>query len=148
MTRSITPLVALNFALIFSLTACGQQDYDSDPVQTDCGDDHRKVGFTADLETHHHDVSGTIVAVDNCSLEIRDFVYDGGGVDVRLIGAQGEDYGNGITLSENMLGEPADGDVRAFSLPEGITLDDFDHLSIWCVLAAESFGDGQLKPGA
>jgi hypothetical protein len=144
MTRTIVALTAL--ALTLSLTACGEQDYERDPLQTGCGATHPKVGFAAALETHHHNVSGTVVAVDDCTLEIRDFTYDGGGVDVRLTGARGEAYASGITLSDNMLGEPADGETRSFSLPEGITLDDFDHLSIWCVLAAESFGDGQLKP--
>lgn len=151
MTRPFHHLVRLltttTFGLALStLMACGEQDFEQDALQTECGATHAKVGFAAELETHFHDVSGTVVAVDDCTLEIRNFTYDGGGLDVRLVAAQGEAFGNGITLSDNMLGEPADGETRTFHLPDGVTLDDFDHLSIWCVAVSESFGDGQLKP--
>ena len=33
------------------------------------------------------------------------------------------------------------------TLPNEVTLDDFEHLSVWCVAAGVSFGDGRLKSG-
>lgn len=143
-------LTALLLA-VGSTLACGQGGpdaaFDPEDVQTGCDAEHPRAGWTAELETHHHNVSGHLVAVDDCTLELRDFTYDGGGIDVRLVGAHNGDFENGIALSMNLLGEPASGGSLIFPLPTGVTLDDFDDLSIWCVAAGVSFGDGTLQPG-
>lgn len=149
MTRTPhAPLLALTLSLVTALCACGSEPggFNPDDVQTGCDATHAKVGHAAELSNLFHEVSGTVVVVDDCTLEIRDFHYDGGGLDVRVTGAVGGDFENGIDLSENILSEVYEGETLTLSLPSGTSLDDFDQLSIWCLAAGVSFGDGELAP--
>ena len=131
--------------LLLIVGACGGPTFNENDVQIDCEATHPKVGYTAELETHQHDVSGTVHVIDDCTLEIRNFHFDGGGVDVRVIGSTDTDFENGYTLSENLLRDAYSGETLTVSLPNGVTLDDFEHLSVWCTAAGVSFGDGQLE---
>lgn len=114
----------------------------------ECDSTHPKIGQVASLSTFAHQVSGTAVIVDDCTIRIDDFVYDGAGVDVRFYGGLGGDYARGFSMSEEDLRRPEgyDGTEAVYAqLPEALTLDDLDGISVWCVPVAASFGDGLFQ---
>ena len=114
----------------------------------ECEATHPKIGQVAELDTFAHRVSGTAVIIDDCTIRVDDFVFDGGGIDVRFYGGLGADYENGFSMSEEDLRRPEgyDGTDTVYAqLPEGRTLDDLDGISVWCVPVAASFGDGLFE---
>lgn len=111
-----------------------------------CDSTHAMVGHTATLSQRAHGVRGTARIVDDCTIDIEDFSYDGGGIDVRVYGATGGDYDNGFAISQNILGTPYSNGTLRVQLPVGKTLDDVDGVSVWCVAASFSFGDGLFGP--
>lgn len=114
----------------------------------ECDATHPKIGQEAVLSTFAHQVSGVAVIVDDCTIRVDDFVYDGAGVDVRFYGAVGGEYENGFSMSEQDLRRPEgyDGTEIVYAqLPEGRTLDEIDGISVWCVPVAASFGDGLFQ---
>ena len=114
----------------------------------ECDSTHPNIGQVAELQTFAHQVSGTAVIVDDCTIRIDDFVFDGGGIDVRFYSGLGGDYENGFSMSEEDLRRPGgyDGTETVYAqLPEGRTLDELDGISVWCVPVASSFGDGLFQ---
>jgi mono/diheme cytochrome c family protein len=114
-------------------------------AQSDCGSSHSAVGQSLTFVGNAHAVAGTATIVDDCTIRLSDFSFDGGGIDVHVYGGHGGDYATGPDLSVNMVGTAFDGGEALVRLPEGVTLDDFDGLSIWCVPVGFSFGDGQFQ---
>lgn len=118
---------------------------DMAPVEG-CGKDHPRVGWTATLTTKAHGVRGTAVIVDNCTVEVRNFSYDGTGLDVRLYGTKGADFRQGWPMSEDLIRRPAYMDETVIGkLPQGRTLDDLDAISVWCVDIPVDFGSASFK---
>lgn len=114
----------------------------------ECEATHPKIGQVAELDTFAHQVLGTAVIIDDCTIRIDEFVFDGGGIDVRFYGGLGGDYQNGFSMSEKDIRRPEgyDGTETVYAqLPEGRTLDDLDGVSVWCVPVAASFGDGLFE---
>ena len=114
----------------------------------ECDSTHPNIGQVAVLNTFSHQVSGTAVIVDDCTIRVDDFVFDGLGIDVRFYSGLGGDYLNGFSMSENDLRRPGgyDGTETVYAqLPEGRTLDELDGISVWCVPVASSFGDGLFQ---
>ena len=135
--------VLLGLSLI-ALVGCGPAEPLA-PAITDCGSDDLSVGAVAILETHFHDVAGTATIVDNCTIEITDFVFDGAGIDVRAVLSDGPEFSSFDIISEDLRDDgPYDETTLTLSLREGMTLDGIFHLSIWCVPAGVSFGDGMF----
>lgn len=114
-----------------------------DPPRS-CTQTHAKIGQTATLVRHAHGVSGTARIVDDCTIAIENFHYDGGGIDVRVYAGKQGDYDGGYPISKNFVGMASAGGTLTVQLPVGKTLDDLDGVSIWCVAASFSFGDGQF----
>lgn len=117
------------------------------PTQA-CPSTHPKVGQTTELSRKAHGVSGKARILDDCTIEITEFTYDGGGIDVRFYGGLEGDYDAGFSMSEVDLRRPtpyARETVYA-RLPAGRTLDDLDGISVWCVAVGFSFGDGLFGP--
>ena len=111
----------------------------------ECDSTHSKIGQVAELQTFAHQVSGTAVIVDDCTIRVDDFVYDGTGVDVRFYGGLGGNYIAGFSMSEMDLRRSGgyDGSESVYAqLPDGRTLDELDGISVWCVPVGASFGDG------
>lgn len=111
----------------------------------ECDETHPKIGQVTELNTFAHQVSGQAVIVDDCTIRVDNFVYDGAGIDVRFYGGLGGNYETGFSMSDEDLRRPEgyDGSEAVYAqLPEGRTLDDLDGISVWCVPVAASFGDG------
>ena len=104
------------------------------------------VGETAELEAYQHGVAGTAVVVDNCTIEIRDFEFDGGGLDVHVVVADNADFASYTNLTEDLRPDgPYDGATLTVPLREGMSLDEITHVSIWCIPFAVNFGDGVFE---
>jgi mono/diheme cytochrome c family protein len=111
-----------------------------------CTADHPRVGQTATLVPFAHDVGGVARVVDDCTIEITNFSYDGRGVVVEIYGAVAGNYDAGVSLSDDLTRPtPYSGDTLRLTLPEGVTLDDIDGVSVWCVSVGVDFGSGQFQ---
>lgn len=152
MTRAL--LLALSL-----LAACSDEDTTSDattdttgePPTTDttgeppatCPQTHPMVGWRAELATFQHKVSGTAEILDDCTIQVTQFNYDGTGLDVRFYGGKAGDYAAGFAMSDDLLrtGGYTD-ETMTLTLPDGVTLSDLDGLSVWCVEVGVDFGSG------
>lgn len=105
-----------------------------------------KVGQSAMLSTVAHNVSGTAHIVNNRTVELRNFYYDGGGIVVKVYVSPNTSYGtSGTAISEDIFGTAYTNATLVLDLPESVNLDDASYISIWCVAAGVSFGDGMFQ---
>jgi hypothetical protein len=80
--------------------------------------------------------------VDDCTLELSGFSYDGNGIDVRVYGSKNANFRPGFSIGPDLVGRRFDDDTLRVQLPVGKTLDDLDWVSIWCVAVGANFGSG------
>jgi Electron transfer DM13 len=153
-SRKRVSLIALSLAPLLSVTACGAG---SDPVAAPvtaapianaaaaCTKLSPKIGQTATLSTRSHGVTGTAKIVDDCTIEIANFSYDGGGLpDVFFYGAKSSNYATGFAIGENQFGKKQANSAIKLTLKDK-ELDNIDGISLWCIRASVSFGDGLFK---
>jgi cytochrome c len=109
-----------------------------------CAADHPKVGQSTQLITRAHGVRGTATIVDNCTIELTSFNYDGRGIVVQAYtGRDGSFFGPGVyAIGPDLVGPPFQNSTLRFTLPTTASLDDFNSFSIWCIAVGVSFGDG------
>lgn len=115
-----------------------------------CASTHPKIGQSAQLSAFAHGVSGTATIIDDCTVRIDAFNYDGQGINVRIYGGKNNQYevsNGGFALSGNNLlrNTPYSNESITVTLPAGKTFDDLDGISVWCVPIGVSFGDGQFQ---
>ncbi|MBC7974875.1 MAG: DM13 domain-containing protein, partial [Myxococcales bacterium] len=112
-----------------------------------CAKTHARVGQTAVLETHIHGTSGKATIIDDCTVEISEFTYDGGGIFVQVFGAIDRDYQRGFAMTSKDLRKPGgySNAVLRVNLPADRTLNDLDSIAVWCVPAGANFADGLLE---
>jgi cytochrome c2 len=117
---------------------------DPEPGPTGCGQTHPKIGQIAELQNRFHGVGGTAVVVDDCTIRIDSFDFDGNGINIQVYGATNGNYGDGFSLSDNLKNFPVgyEDATLTLTIPDGRTLDDLDGISVWCVPVGVSFGDG------
>ncbi|GDY28310.1 hypothetical protein AHAT_42000 [Agarivorans sp. Toyoura001] len=105
--------------------------------------DHPKVGQVAILDTKAHGVSGRVEIVDNCTLEVTTFNYDGGGPDVLFYGAPTSNYNvGGFNIGSTINGPIYNNDSLSLNLASASQLDALGGISVWCRDFSVSFGDG------
>ncbi len=141
---------------VVAFLALGQDDLaaitgdttDGSSTDSGCGNDHERVGYIAELSTLQHRVSGTATIIDNCTIEITDFTYDGRGIVVQAYTGRGYNFTgrSAHAISPNLVGTAYENATVQYTLPEGVSLDNFTSLSIWCVEVGISFGDGIFGP--
>lgn len=110
-----------------------------------------RAGWYADLSTLAHGVSGRVTIVDADTFRIDNFHYDGGGISVyAYLGAANTNpaFASGLQAGPQLLGTPFNGGSLVVDLPPGQTLDGYNAVSIWCVVALSSFGSGSFGPPA
>jgi len=117
-----------------------------DPTTTGvsgCAATHARVGWRAELVENSHGVAGTAEIVDDCTIVVSAFAYDGAGLDVRFYGALDEDYAGGFAISDDLVkpGGYVDETV-VITLPPERSLDDLNSLSVWCIDVQIDFGSG------
>lgn len=108
---------------------------------------HATVGWVASLATIAHNVSGQATIVDDCTIRIDNFNYDGGGLpDVFAYAGLDGDYAGGFSIGENLHGTPHTDETLTLTLPRSRTLDELNGISVWCVQAQVDFGSGMFAP--
>lgn len=117
--------------------------------QGDCGADDPRVGYIAELTNRFiHNVSGTARIVDNCTIVIENFTFDGLGVPPAVVGIVNEDFGNPIILLGNIFRPGGyENETLVVPLPEGVTLDDVPMISISCLGGVAAFRYGNFAEG-
>lgn len=114
-----------------------------DVSTTACAATHPLAGRDLQLTTRSHGVRGTVRIVDDCTIVISGFSYDGAGRTVELYGSIGGSYASGRALSRDIL-RPSKPYVDAqlvVRLPTPLKVADLDGLSVWCSDVNVSFGD-------
>ncbi len=105
---------------------------------------HPLVGTSAEFSDFAHDISGTLTVLDDRTLQVTNFNYDGGGVVVFFYTGLNGDYRNGQEIGPMLNGRPYNDETITLTIPDNLTLDDFNGLSVWCVPFNANFGDAQL----
>lgn len=115
------------------------------PPRENCGATDPRIGQTAELVQRFHGVRGTARIVDDCTIVIENFTYDGGGLDVRVYGGTAPDFPDGVILSQPIGQRRYNGETLTVPLPGDRTLDDVPSIAIWCITVAENFGYGTFE---
>jgi len=107
-----------------------------------CTSNHSRVGHTGEFITFSHDVSGIATIIDDCTIEITQFTYDGGGPQVYFYGGIDKVFNDesAFEIGDLLTNNVFDNDTLTITLPEGRTLDDLNSLSVWCVRFNANFG--------
>lgn len=106
-----------------------------------------KIGWRAELTTYYHGVEGVAEILDDCTIRLSEFNYDGSGLDVRIYAGKDGDYAGGFALSDDLL--RADGyvdETLTVVLPGGTSMSEVDGISVWCVEVGVDFGSGTFAP--
>jgi hypothetical protein len=142
-------------ALLGILAACGGGGSETTAVAPGnptaaqaCTKTNAKIGQVATLSTRSHGVQGSAKIIDDCTIEISNFSYDGLGLrEVVVYGGKGGDYRNGFAISDNLRGPAFVNQTLKLTLKPG-DLDKLDGISIWCTDAFANFGDGTFAAPA
>lgn len=115
---------------------------------TSCSTTHEKVGHSGFFNTFAHNVSGKATIIDDCTIEITQFSYDGGGPDVYFYGAKNHQYANdeAFSIGQQINGQIFDNASIIIKLPQNKSLDDLNGLSVWCVDFSANFGQMGFTP--
>lgn len=101
------------------------------------------VEFGNDGQRIFHQISGSLTVLDDRTIEVTNFNFDGQGVAVYFyLGTDGRFRGNqgGIEIPGLLnRGTPYVNETLTINLPAGVTLDDFNSISVWCVPFNASF---------
>jgi Electron transfer DM13 len=108
-----------------------------------CTKNHSTIGQIATLSTRAHGVTGKATIINDCTIKITNFSFDGGGLDVLFYGGINGNYKAGIPLGEQLVGKKFNQATYLISLRKG-DLDKLNSLSVWCVDVDVSFGDGNF----
>lgn len=113
---------------------------------TGCAKTHARVGQVATLSTLAHNVSGTATIIDDCTIVVSSFNYDGGGPTVYFYGGKGGNYDTptGFPIGGLLTGAYVDNTLM-LTLPEDKSLDDLDGIAVWCADFKVDFGSGMFQ---
>jgi len=129
-------------ALVF-LTACGG----GKTVGEGTSDMVPEVGWIAQMTGHHHTASGVAEIIDENTIELRDFGFDGGGLNARLFLLwDGEPFDAEYELSDNLVGQDPFWEPLQLQIPDEAEMENWNLITLWCVPAKVSFGDGVFAP--
>lgn len=112
-------------------------------TDTNCSSSHSKVGQTGLFSTFDHGVTGNLTVIDDCTIEISGFSYDGGGPQVYFYAGTNSNYQSpdAFRFSKLLTGTSFSNKTVTLVIPVGKSLDDFNSLSVWCVDFNANFGD-------
>lgn len=109
---------------------------------------YARAGWTADLSTLAHGVDGVVEIIDERTIVIREFDYDGSGPAVyAYLGTSNTNsaFENGLRMMPLLTrpGQPYANDTITVTLPlNGPNLDGYTAISIWCFDVKFNFGSG------
>lgn len=128
------------------LTACaGGIVGDGDGIVTE--DERPQVGWRAVIDGDHHDVAGVATLIDEDTIEITDFTFDGGGVNARIfLVVDGAEFTDELELTDNLVGTTYSGETLTLDLPAAASEIDWDTITVWCIPFGVSFGHASFSP--
>jgi len=138
-------LIAANIAIAhFQLTL----DKIADDELKSCTTNHALVGQSGFFNTIAHNVSGKATVIDDCTIEISQFSYDGGGPVVYLYAAIDHQYNSSdaFEIGPRLSGRQFNNDTFTITLPAGKSLDNLNGLSVWCIDFKANFGQVEFTP--
>ena len=111
---------------------------------------YARAGWVAKLSTLAHGVSGTAEIVDDHTIVLRGFNYDGGGPRVYAYlaptNASAAFESGLVTVQQlNRPGNPYVNETITLTLPTSATLDGYTAISIWCADFKVNFGSGTFR---
>ena len=104
-----------------------------------------QVGWQAQLNGNFHNVGGTVSILDDDTIQVDDFTYDGSGISVFFyLGVDDSSFASGLAVGPQLVGTNFDGtqDPLVIDLPSGETLEGYHAISAWCLVAHVDFGSG------
>ncbi len=104
-----------------------------------------RAGYQAELSTVYHNVSGAVTIVDENTILVEHFYYDGGGPAVYFyLGAEdsSDAFKSGIPIGPLLSGTPRNDDELVLHLSSPTTLDGYNAVSVWCADVKINFGSG------
>lgn len=115
-----------------------------------CTSDHPLVGQQQEFQTRFHDVSGVVRIIDDCTIQISNFNYDGQGPLVYFYGALDGRYASSdaFIIGEQLNGTVFANDELTLTLPAGRSLDDLNGISVWCADFDINFGSASFTSPA
>ncbi|NMP33571.1 DM13 domain-containing protein [Thalassotalea sp. M1531] len=140
--QSLIPAEQASFHFRQTLESIG---YD---LASGCESTHAKVGYSGDFQTIAHNVSGTARIIDDCTIEITNFSYDGQGPVVYFYGSLNQEFSgeDAYAMGSALHGTVYENANLLIKLPEGKTLNDINSLSVWCVEFSADFGNLTFSP--
>jgi len=113
-----------------------------------CEKTHTKIGYNGLFSTRAHNVAGQATIIDDCTIEISNFDYDGGGPEVYFYGAKDHQYDSdeAFAFSLKLNGVVHQNETLTIRLPNNKTLDDLTGISVWCVEFGADFGNMEFTP--
>jgi hypothetical protein len=135
---------------LFAAAVCGCVYHDvPSEYQEGCAADDPRVGWIAELQDRFvHGVSGTARIVDNCTIVVENFYYDGIAADSRWVGVVNNDWDNMTVLSGTQIrSTPYVNETLTIPLPVGVTLDQIEQIGLVCLPGDDIFGVGGLADG-
>ena len=120
----------------------------SEQNTTNCAKTHSKVGYYGSFETLAHNVSGRAEFIDDCTIKITEFNYDGEGPDVYFYGAIDHKYTevDAFAIGQKINGAAYNNAEIIIRIPDNKTLDELTGISVWCVDFDVSFGQLTFTP--
>jgi hypothetical protein len=115
---------------------------------TNCAKTHDKVGYYGSFDSRAHNVSGRAEFIDDCTIRITDFNYDGGGPEVFFYGAVDHKYSenSAFAIGQKINGVVYNNAEIILRIPNNKTLDDITGISVWCVDFDANFGQVTFTP--
>ncbi|MBU2871697.1 DM13 domain-containing protein [Colwellia sp. E2M01] len=154
--QQVAPLIASNGAALQTLITADDAITHfqttlakiNNSEMTSCTTSHSKVGYSGFFNTLAHNVSGKATIIDDCTIEISQFSYDGGGPEVFFYGAIDHAYASAdaFSLGEKLTGTEYNNGTITITLPQNKSLDDLTGLSVWCVDFNANFGQMTFTP--
>lgn len=123
--------------------AIAAEDPDA-PIDTGNSATNLAVGSSGEFTDFAHDISGTLTVIDDRTIQITNFNYDGGGVAVFFYTGVDGDYNSGQPIGPQLNGRPFTDETITLTIPDNLTLDDFNGLSVWCIPFNFNFGDARF----
>lgn len=106
---------------------------------------HEKVGDIATFSTLAHQVAGTAHIINNRTIELRNFYYDGGGIEVKVyLSPNPVSFNPYVAISDDLLGMAFTNTTLTLDVPVGTDLNLYTNISIWCTHGF-NFGSGSFQ---
>lgn len=104
-----------------------------------------KVGAMATFgPPNFHNVSGTAHILNNRTIELRNFYFDGGGIEVYIYLSPNTSFDPYIAISDDLLGTVFSNDTVILDVPPGTDFSTYSNISVWCTIGV-SFSTGSFQ---